>query len=111
MAGLLAVSVASDTIAVRLDGIRSALARVGTGDLSQDLLVDDGGEVGQLQAGFNQMVHGLRERQQLQDLFLYFVTGRSVIPSNFAEVYGDLVVLCSTAGGLRMEKGEGLRKG
>jgi len=69
VAGLLAVSVASDTIAVRLDGIRSALARVGTGDLSQDLLVDDGGEVGQLQAGFNQMVHGLRERQQLQDLF------------------------------------------
>lgn len=69
VAGLLAVSVASDTIAVRLDGIRSALARVGAGDLSQDLLIDDGGEVGQLQAGFNQMVHGLRERQQLQDLF------------------------------------------
>jgi adenylate cyclase len=69
VAGLLAVSVAADTIAVRLDDIRSAMSRVGDGDISQDLLVDDGGEVGQLQAGFNQMVHGLRERQKLQDLF------------------------------------------
>lgn len=69
LAGLFAVAVAADSIAAPLDDIRSALARVGKGDLSQDLLVDDGGEVGQVQAGFNQMVHGLRERQQLQDLF------------------------------------------
>ncbi|HEU5081774.1 MAG TPA: hypothetical protein VFU14_00400, partial [Acidimicrobiales bacterium] len=53
VAGLFAVSIAADSIAVRLDGIRSALARVGAGDLSRDLVVDDGGEVGQLQAGFN----------------------------------------------------------
>jgi class 3 adenylate cyclase len=69
VAGLFAVSVAADSIAVRLDGIRAALARVAAGDISEDLEVDDGGEVGQLQAGFNQMVHGLRERQELQDLF------------------------------------------
>lgn len=69
VAGLLAMSVAADSIALRLDAIRSALARVGTGDISEDLDVDDGGEVGQLQAGFNQMVAGLRERQRLQDLF------------------------------------------
>lgn len=69
VAGLFAVSVAADSIAVRLDDIRSALGRVGAGDISQDLEVDDGGEVGQLQSGFNRMVHGLRERQQLQDLF------------------------------------------
>jgi adenylate cyclase len=69
VAGLFAVSVAADTIAGRLDDIRAALRRVGEGDISQDLLVDDGGEVDQLQAEFNQMVHGLRERQQLQDLF------------------------------------------
>lgn len=69
VAGLLAVSVAADSIAFRLDAIRSALGRVEAGDISQDLEVDDGGEVGQVQAGFNQMVAGLRERQRLQDLF------------------------------------------
>ncbi len=31
--------------------------------------VEDGGEIGLLQSGFNQMVHGLRERAQLRDLF------------------------------------------
>lgn len=69
LAGLFAVFVAADSIAVRLDDIRDALRRVAAGDISQDLRVDDGGEVGQLQAGFNQMVAGLRERQRLQDLF------------------------------------------
>ena len=32
-------------------------------------VVDDGGEVGEVQAGFNRMVDGLRERRQIQDLF------------------------------------------
>jgi adenylate cyclase len=68
-AGLFGVSVAADSIAIRLDAIRAALNRVSAGDISQDLVVDDGGEVGQVQAGFNQMVGGLRERQLLQDLF------------------------------------------
>jgi adenylate cyclase len=35
--------------------------------------VDDGAEVGLLQAGFNKMVSGLRERRQLQDLFGRYV--------------------------------------
>jgi len=69
LSGLFAVSVAADSIAFRLDAIRAGLARVGAGDISADLEVDDGGEVGQLQAGFNQMVAGLRERQRLEDLF------------------------------------------
>jgi adenylate cyclase len=69
LAGLFAVSVAADSIAVRLDAIRGALGRVGAGDISRDLVVDDGGEVGQLQAGFNQMVAGLREGELLQELF------------------------------------------
>lgn len=68
-AGLFATAVAANSIAAPLDEVRSALGRVAVGDLSGDLVVDDGGEVGQVQAGFNQMVHGLRERHQLQDLF------------------------------------------
>jgi adenylate cyclase len=31
--------------------------------------IDDGTEIGELQAGFNDMVAGLREREQLRDLF------------------------------------------
>ncbi len=69
LAGLFALYVAADSIADPLDELRAALGRVASGDISTDLLVDDGGEVGQVQAGFNQMVSGLRERHELQDLF------------------------------------------
>ncbi len=68
-AGLFATTVAANSIAEPLDEVRGALGRVAVGDLSGDLRVDDGGEVGQVQSGFNQMVNGLRERQQLRDLF------------------------------------------
>jgi adenylate cyclase len=39
------------------------------GELEQDVAVDDASEVGLLQAGFNRMVAGLRERERLRDLF------------------------------------------
>lgn len=39
------------------------------GDLDTSVPVDSAGEVGLVQAGFNQMVAGLREHQQLRDLF------------------------------------------
>src|SRR5207237_1345266 len=38
-------------------------------DMGAELDVGDGGEVGMLQAGFNEMVGGLRERALLHDLF------------------------------------------
>ncbi len=69
VAGLFTTSLAADSIAAPMGKVRKGLKQVGEGDLSVDLLVDDGGEVGQVQAGFNQMVLGLRERQELQDLF------------------------------------------
>jgi len=37
--------------------------------LEQEVAVDDGSEVGLLQAGFNRMLSGLRERERLRDLF------------------------------------------
>ncbi len=67
--GLFTMSIAADSIAAPLDAVRAGLGRVGAGDLSADLDVDDGGEVGQVQAGFNRMVSGLRERATLADLF------------------------------------------
>jgi adenylate cyclase len=45
------------------------MARVEEGDTDVTVPVDDGGEVGLLQAGFNRMVSGLRERDLVQDLF------------------------------------------
>jgi adenylate cyclase len=57
------------SLADPVKALRSALDRVEQGDLEARVEVDDGSEVGLLQAGFNQMVSGLRERERLRDLF------------------------------------------
>jgi len=49
--------------------VRVALQAVGAGDLDTVVVVDDPGELGQLQAGVNEMVAGLRQRAELEDLF------------------------------------------
>ena len=49
--------------------VRDALLAVEGGDLEREVVVYDGTELGQLQSGFNQMVHGLREREHIRDLF------------------------------------------
>lgn len=69
VSGMFTMRIAANAIAEPLDELRGALARVERGDLDSDLTVDDGGEVGQVQAGFNRMVTGLRERRQIADLF------------------------------------------
>jgi adenylate cyclase len=67
--GLLITVTSARAVADPLEEIRKALDRVRTGDLDVTVPVDDGGEVGLLQSGVNQMVAGLRERQRLADLF------------------------------------------
>ncbi len=52
-----------------LRGLRRAMARVEAGETDVTMPVDDGGEVGLLQAGFNRMLAGLRERDRVRDLF------------------------------------------
>jgi adenylate cyclase len=52
-----------------LIAVRNGLQQVREGALDANVPVDDAGEVGLLQAGFNDMVVALRERQQLEDLF------------------------------------------
>lgn len=69
VSGFLAMKLVARSLARSLRSVRDALARVESGDLSADVRVDDGSEVGVLQAGFNSMVSGLREREQLRDLF------------------------------------------
>ncbi len=56
-------------VADPIESVRGALARVERGALDVEIEVYDGTEIGLLQAGFNQMVAGLRERERLQDLF------------------------------------------
>jgi adenylate cyclase len=49
--------------------LREAVDEVDRGDFDAQVPIYDGTEIGLLQAGFNQMVHGLREREDLRDLF------------------------------------------
>jgi adenylate cyclase len=67
--GLVMTRLTARSVAEPLESVRSALARVETGDVDVAVAVDDAGEVGHLQSGFNQMVEGLRARQVLEDLF------------------------------------------
>jgi len=73
LSGFTIITGAARAVADPLQTIRLALEQVEAGDLSVELPVDDGSEVGQLQAGVNRMVHGLRQRRQLEDLFGRYV--------------------------------------
>jgi adenylate cyclase len=68
-AGLVAALIAARSVADPIDSVRRALAEVEAGNVGVEVPVDDGSEVGALQAGFNRMVAGLRERDQIRDLF------------------------------------------
>jgi adenylate cyclase len=67
--GFLATLLAAGAIADPLTAVRRGLERITGGDLDVNVPVDDGSEVGQLQAGFNRMADGLRERERIRDLF------------------------------------------
>ena len=67
--GLLTTIGAARAIADPVVAVRRALARVQGGDLDVRVPVYDNTELGQLQAGFNTMVDGLRERERIRDLF------------------------------------------
>jgi adenylate cyclase len=57
------------SLADPIESLRRGVGRVERGDLEEPVPVDDGSEIGLLQAGFNQMLAGLREREKLRDLF------------------------------------------
>ncbi|MRJ76189.1 HAMP domain-containing protein [Aeromicrobium sp. SMF47] len=67
--GLLVTVLNARSIVAPIESVQAALSRVGDGDLDVEIRVDDGTELGLLQSGFNEMVHGLREREQIRDLF------------------------------------------
>jgi adenylate cyclase len=61
--------VAAQASSEPIRNLREALGRVEDGDLDVTVGVYDGTEIGMLQAGFNEMVSGLNERESLRDLF------------------------------------------
>jgi adenylate cyclase len=67
--GLLAVHLAGQSIADPLQAVREAQGKVEEGSFDVEVPVDDGGEIGLLEAGFNRMAAGLGERERLRDLF------------------------------------------
>jgi adenylate cyclase len=68
--------------------IRAGLRRVRRGDLDAEVPVWDTTEMGLLQAGFNDMVGGLRERERIRDLF-----GRQVGEEVAEHALGDEIRL------------------
>ena len=69
VSGTLAILFAGKSIADPIESVRSAMAAVENEQLNLKVPVYDGSQIGQLQAGFNSMVEGLRERRRLHDLF------------------------------------------
>ena len=60
---------AARSVSDPLHGVRRGLRRVQEGRLDTQVPVNDVGEIGMVQAGFNQMAAGLLEREQLRELF------------------------------------------
>ena len=71
--GLLAMVLAARSVADPVAAVREAQQRLEYGDFHARVPVDDGSEVGLLQAGFNRMADGLQERELLREAFGTFV--------------------------------------
>ena len=67
--GLFTMMIAARYVAERLERLNRALERVEHGELETRVEVDDGSEVGLVQAGFNRMTEGLAERERLREAF------------------------------------------
>ncbi|GLZ49712.1 adenylate cyclase [Actinomycetospora sp. NBRC 106375] len=67
--GFLLTALTSTSLATPVMNVRRAMRRVRDGELNARVDVTDTTELGMLQAGFNEMAGGLRERDQLRELF------------------------------------------
>lgn len=67
--GLVLTQISARSVTDPIDELRDGLERVAGGELDAHIPVDDGGELGALEAGYNRMLEGLRERDRLADLF------------------------------------------
>ncbi|HTK67115.1 MAG TPA: adenylate/guanylate cyclase domain-containing protein [Pseudonocardia sp.] len=82
--GFLTILLSSMSLAAPVLAVRRALSKVARGDYDVEVPVFDTTELGLLQAGFNDMVGGLRERERVRDLFDRHV-GRDVARTALAD--------------------------
>jgi len=69
LGGCVVMTAAAISVSRPLNRLRDVLRDVEQGDLDIHVPVDDLGELGRLAEGINDLVAGLREREQLRDLF------------------------------------------
>ena len=67
--GLLITVLGARAVEAPVRSVRTAMREVERGELDAEVVVYDGTELGLLQAGFNHMAGGLRERERIRDLF------------------------------------------
>src|SRR4051794_20324760 len=67
--GLYVTWQAARSVADPVLSVRGGQRKVERGDLDAEVPVFDGSELGLLQAGFNRMAEGIREREELRDMF------------------------------------------
>ncbi|MCX6468224.1 MAG: mononucleotidyl cyclase [Corynebacteriales bacterium] len=67
--GLLLTILNTTHVVAPIRSVRAGMKKVSDGHTDVEVVIFDGTELGELQAGFNSMVTGLRERERLQDLF------------------------------------------
>ena len=71
--GWLLTVLTARSVVAPVRSVRNALTVIGDGELNVTIPVFDGTELGSLQAGFNRMAAGLRERERIRDLFGRYV--------------------------------------
>ncbi|MEZ5239572.1 MAG: adenylate/guanylate cyclase domain-containing protein [Microthrixaceae bacterium] len=81
VAGGLVMLLAARSVTRPINQIRIGLRRIEEGDLEVNLSVDDLGELGRLTQGVNHLAAGIREREELRELF-----GRQVGQAGLAEL-------------------------
>jgi adenylate cyclase len=67
--GLWATVLAARSVGDPVRAVQNAMVSVERGDFDARVPVDDGSEIGRLQAGFNRMAAGLAERERMRDVF------------------------------------------
>lgn len=73
VAGFISMLLVSMSVVDPIVEMQAAINKVRRGETDTMVDIYDGSEIGALQAGFNEMMRGLRERQRVRDLFGRYV--------------------------------------
>lgn len=73
LTGFVGISFAIMNVVDPIHELQDAINRVRRGDSNAQVDIYDGSEIGVLQAGFNEMMRGLKERQRVRDIFGRYV--------------------------------------